>query len=129
MACCGPESWIRSAMYLQNVLDLHYTFTWYTCRVFILYLNNRWIRNHNRWPGGHAGPHVCPGKARWEEQGGKAPQKLLAFQHLNELLVHVFLPIFASIFTCITALLCVKETQQKIIKKNQVHVHQDVLNK
>ena len=73
--------------------------------------------------------HVGPGKVWWGDQGGKAPQKLLAFQHLNELLVHVFLPIFASIFTCITALLCVKETQQKIIKKNQVHVHQDVLNK
>jgi hypothetical protein len=53
--------------------------------------------------------------------GGFSPLKLLGFQHLKELLVHVFLPILASFFTCITALLCVKETttltQQKFTKK------------
>jgi hypothetical protein len=85
-------------------------------RGFILVLDNRWIRNHNRWSVG--GP------------GGKAPRKLLAFQHLNELLVHVFLPIFASIFTCITALLCVKETttltQQKITKKIKYSTERDL---
>jgi hypothetical protein len=57
----------------------------------------------------------------WEDQGGKAHLKLLRFQHLKELLVHVFLPIFASFLTCMTAILCVKETttltQPKITKK------------
>ena len=57
-----------------------------------------------RGPGGHVGPLVGGGGGG----GGKAPQKLLGFQHLNELLVYVFLPIFASNFTCITALLCVR---------------------
>ena len=76
-------------------------------------------------PGGHLGPLVGG-------PGGQTLRKLLGFQHLNDLLVHVFLPILASFFTCITALLCVKETttltQQKFTKKFKVHVHQDVLN-
>jgi len=59
---------------------------------------------------------------------GAKPRKLLGFQHLNELLVHVFLPIFASIFTCI--FLCVKETttltQQKITKKFKYSTERDI---
>ena len=94
-------------------MDLHYTFTWYTCRVFILFLNNRWIMNHNRWPGGHTGPHVGP---------GKSPQKLLAFQHLNELLVHVFLPIFT--YFCIhfymhnSIIMCQRDSTKNYKKKS-----------
>jgi hypothetical protein len=74
---------------------------------------------------GGAGGCPCPlvglGKPWWGDQGASTPLKLLGFQHLKELLVHVFLPILASFFTCITALLCVKETttltQQKFTKK------------
>lgn len=69
-------------------------------------------------PGGRSGPLVGPGKARWRDQGGNAPRKLLGFQQLNELLVHVFLPIFASIFTCITA--CCLSTYSL---KTYLHVH------
>ena len=92
--------------------------------VFEQQMNQEWQQMVGG-PGGHLGPLVGG-------PGGQTLRKLLGFQHLNDLLVHVFLPIFASIFTYITALLCVRDNHPdstKNYKKIQVLVHQDVLNK
>jgi hypothetical protein len=73
---------------------------------------------------GMQGPPRSPAGSGQSLVGGSgdfAPLKLLGFQHLKELLVHVFLPILASFFKCITALLCVKETTtltQQNLQKN-----------
>jgi hypothetical protein len=53
---------------------------------------------------------------------GKSPQKLLAFQHLNELLVHVFLPIFT--YFCIhfymhnSIIMCQRDSTKNYKKKS-----------